>query len=521
MKVTTKRICIYAFLFFFIMVIDQRILTSWNYARCAFRQASALPFLAIIVMQMDKEKLKNMAYRIYGVISVVVAIVGGIYLWKTQEFYLQYSVLWIEILIVGFILLYLIRTKKLYVEVKKIFTWTSIFWIVTLGLMGISRYEGFWPWEFLLVFLLLIFVEIDKEEQKLIFKGMLYGIMTSYFAIQGAALLFRPYDVDRYQGAFNNTNMNALFYVVVFAAFLVNQYMLVEEDRETKFKVLNTFFMMSVFGFTILTVGKAAMLTEIIVMILYLFFMILKNEKKVKFLLATLLSWLVLTVCLVPICFLSARYMPTIINHPVWFYGEYSEERVHSYDPYDSEKYPETEDIYEKILDRFLGISDESAEEKEEVISQAVAGDGSDPLHPLYVGDDAKTSYSARIGIWKEYFKRINLSGHRIDEMHFWLTENFYVYHAHNVFLEFAYNFGVIAGLLFFLGYLFFGIKQLIKTWKSKSWLDFHILVFLSILGVFGLVELNWFVGQAPLVLFFFMICNMIWNEKRVNNLLK
>ena len=40
-----------------------------------------------------------------------------------------------------------------------------------------------------------------------------------------------------------------------------------------------------------------------------------------------------------------ARYIPALRHHPIW-YDDYSEEKVHSWDPIDSEKYTSLDEFF-------------------------------------------------------------------------------------------------------------------------------------------------------------------------------
>lgn len=522
MKIKNKKAYVYALLFLMVMIIDQRLHTASIVASRTFVQVLPLLFLTIILFQMKKEKLKNLSYIIYIIIAGILTAITSTFLFFNEEFYLKYSILLLEVFVYGFICLYIITNRKEFFHEKLFSNWKAIFWALVLFLMCISKYNGLWPWGGLAIFILLIIFDIKKDEQQLIFRGMIYGIILSYFMIQGCALLFRPYDIIRYNGAYNNTNMNGLFYVVVFAAFLSNHFRLKEKKSKNSYIKINYFFLISVFTFTILTIGKAALLTEIGLLMLYFLIMSLKkNRNKFKFFATQIVLFVFVTIMLLPVCFTIARYIPTIFNKPVWFYGEYSKERVHSYDAYNSEKYPKTGEVADLLLERYLGVENlffEKTKNESEIkkeLSTAVAGDGADSLHPLYIEGEANNTYSARIGIWKEYFNRLNVIGHKIEEPHFWLTESYYILHAHNIFLEFAYNFGAVTGILFFFGYVFCAVKQLLLTCKIKDYKNFTILILIVAFGSFGIFELDWYIGQAPLTLFFFMLVNMIWNNEK------
>jgi len=526
------------------MIIDQRLHTGSIIASRTFVQALALPFLVIMLLQMKRENLHGLRYRIYVTVTSCITIFSFVWLFSREEFYLKYSVLLIEVVIYGFIVLYAISNRKEFFEKIRCRNWKTIFWGALLLAMCISRYDGLWTWAFLALFIPLSILTISNKEQEIILQGMLYGIISSYFIMQGLAFIFRPYDIIRYFGLYNNTNMNALFYVIVFAAFLANQFLLTEKKSRKSSKIVNFILMISAVGFTILTMGKAALITEIILACIYLLIIVRNKQKKLKFIFIQIVLWISTSIVLLPICYITARYLPPLFHHSVWFYGEYSEQRVHSYDAYNSEKYPYLETIADSLLGRYSELESlfmkkttqeldlentiqgadaldinkeqdaESVNNEIENKDEELLADGSDAMHPLYRAVSVGSSSSIRIKIWKEYLHRINYFGHTKEEPHFWLTEDYYVLHAHNLFLEFTYDFGIIIGILFFLGYAISAISQFILAYKTKSSKEFIILIMLLILGVFGMFELDWYVGQAPLTLFFFMLCITIWDKK-------
>lgn len=47
---------------------------------------------------------------------------------------------------------------------------------------------------------------------------------------------------------------------------------------------------------------------------------------------------LMLCICMMfPVTFGMTRYLPPLFHHPVWFWGEWSEQKVHSWDAWNSE----------------------------------------------------------------------------------------------------------------------------------------------------------------------------------------
>lgn len=61
----------------------------------------------------------------------------------------------------------------------------------------------------------------------------------------------------------------------------------------------------------------------------------------------------VCTIVLLFPVYLADRWLPVILHHPIWFEGEWSEEKVHSFDPADSDKYVSFQEIIQTATGRF------------------------------------------------------------------------------------------------------------------------------------------------------------------------
>ena len=140
----------------------------------------------------------------------------------------------------------------------------------------------------------------------------------------------------------------------------------------------------------------------------------------------------------IPIIYVSIRYIPALRHHPI-FIGRYSETRVHSWDPIDSDKYATFEDVIYSYYDKYIGSPTgelrttnrilsiqrkyipEAAEEtkrdvdkdtnvRAEVSELAVDGEkviaykdggipGSDEIHPAFIAILCIPNYSFHTGI--------------------------------------------------------------------------------------------------------------------------
>lgn len=84
-------------------------------------------------------------------------------------------------------------------------------WGVMMFLMIFSRSDYIWPLCYLVMFGCFYLTDYTAEEREDLFQGCLNGIILGFFVFQGFCCVFRPYDSVRYQGMYNNPNLNALF----------------------------------------------------------------------------------------------------------------------------------------------------------------------------------------------------------------------------------------------------------------------------------------------------------------------
>ncbi len=85
-------------------------------------------------------------------------------------------------------------------------------------------------------------------------------------------------------------------------------------------------------------------------------------------------------------------------------------------------------------------------------------------VNGAYVGYDKMPFPGIRRYIWKYFIERLNLLGHREVNVSVFLDVQYG--HTHNSFLQIAYCFGTIAGILFafvVFGGLFFSIKLMLN----------------------------------------------------------
>jgi O-antigen ligase len=407
--------------------------------------------------------------------------------------------------------------------------WFQIILCTVLLLFGVSANDSLWPWQYLLVFGSLSFISIKNTEKELIFHSLLVGIIISFVIIQGLAFAFRPFDTERYKGLYGNTNINALFYLVVYCTFLI--LLCAGQSMPNKRKryivtIFSVFMSSSMLSFVLLTSSRTAFMAMLFASLIA-FFYIFSKKKKLRFIKSSaLFAGIVLCMFVsFPLVYSFVRYIPCFFHHPIWFYDEYAEWKVHSWDPWNSPKYTPWQIVIYTNLNRLfqlfgLSLSDisinlappiTSLKNKAMLLaSTQLNGNMLDvlPTEPLIEYTDR--SAPIRIALYKYYLSNLNLVGHLNSAHGVQVTSGYFAPHAHNLYLQFAFNFGAPAGILFVLFTLMTLFGYIKKGFSSKTvdtWQLIYIGCAIFYIGIltFGMTEIMWINGQFPFVLLFLL----------------
>lgn len=467
----------------------------------------------------------------YGIVWLLGSVAGYILWLKApgQIYQWQYitgalNVGWIGLLILRILLdkVNALRSGQKIPLQLGIVTVTAVVWALMTFFMMFSPSGHLWAVWYFGMFLVFYSMEFTEKERKSLWNGMANGIILGFFVLQVFAFGFRPYDDVRYRGAYINCNMNALFYLVTYAMVLyrLHELKLREPERKDKrfFKVLWYLLAGGLLGFIFFTLSRTAILAAAVVTAVY---GVVTSLAVYKTGIGKMLKqWLILGACFLlsfPLVYLTIRYLPTVLHHPVWLVGEYAETKVHSYDPADSDKYVSMDDFLEEAFGRlnYRGILDklgsvgsmtvyaETGPAEEPATVNEVSG--SQEPDSLLPAEEWGDSGKIRMAIYRDYWERLNLWGHSVEEGRIRITQGYYAWHAQNVFLQIAFFYGAPAGLFFTVLVALTGIlafKKALRGRESEAVLPMLVwLVFVA----FGLLEVVWNPGQLVLFLFFFV----------------
>ena len=436
--------------------------------------------------------------------------------------------------------------EKNYSESQKSAIKNPVFllWLAFMVLAIISVNKFIWPLWFLVMFGALYLAPVKKSETEEIIVGLANGLIIGFFWIQGRAFLYRPYDCGpRYYGHYTNPNVNAMFYLFTYVAWLtkLTYYRVKKAPKRYAF----TFLMASsMWVFEFFTGCRSAWLAFAAVTIVYWCIETKNASKRLKnFVGKFALMALLALVTFFPV-YACMRYIPPLRHHPIWYQGEYSEDRIMAWDPIDSPKYESLDSILYYNLGRLAFFAKNITEDEKEIVEvtelqeicehtivYAADGEtvhsyscgkepGSDSLHPLYIEINyEKNILSKALGIRYYIFRyiigKVRLFGNEEPYFVVWFLDILPLGHAHNSVLMITYWFGVFTGISFVI-LMVIACLQSVNKKKGNNDSEKEIvpaifaLITMVAFILSGLTECTVFLGEMPFSLFFIALFPLI-----------
>ena len=445
-------------------------------------------------------------------------------------------------------------------------------WFMVLAIVSVNRQV--WPLWFLAIFGSLYLAPLKRDDVAEIVEGLVNGLIIGFFFIQGRAFLYRPYDIDaRYRGHYTNPNVNAMFYLFIYIAWLVRM-SLYRTKKAYKRYAFSFVFASAMWVFVFFTGSRGAYLAFLGTTFFYWF---AENGKKgMKGLLSAAAKW-GLMIAAMAIMFFPVywcmRYIPPLRHHPVWYQDDYRGEDVNimSWDPIDSDKYYELDEILPVLLgrlsDKVNAINDNGSVSDMYVLEQLALNmqgpveryasadntlhadpgtdkgpqysadgervyyyddgiePGTDADHPIFRSYQYESTFLRRVldiryYIYRYDISQIRLFGNEQSSIGVWVISDFFLMHAHNTVLQMMYWFGPVSGVLFAVGMIcvmVLAIRTISLCRKSGCEERVAPSIFSLIIMVgyclIGLTECIAFPGELGLVLYFIAYLPFMHND--------
>lgn len=539
-KIRGKRV-IFTICFFLLCLIDQRIKTASGLDGVSetFRD---LGIAVISVMILVHYRVRDFcsadcfAHGIPYLLWTILCIAGGVlFVSRGQEisyFRNDRIMLSVSIFLLG---LAVIRTLVAFLNEHRrvcLNRPAAVIWIVMFLWMNFSRSLYVWPLVYFIQFGFFYLTDYSEEEREDLFQGMLNGVILAFFVLQGWCFVFRPYDAVRYVGAYSNCNMNALFYLIVLAAVLCKLNFAWQRKAPLAVRLFYLLGSGTLLGFLVLTISRTGWLVAVLMVVVALIYMAKQSGKVVTFFKKACLVGLAFVVAF-PLVFCAVRFIPPMFHHPVWFWGEWSEEKVHSWDAWDSDKFVSFDKLMHTSMGRVADIFFPSRKEQAEIEGPHLEVEGVNMAAPeveitplqqqrydeafaagfaLAPGEN-KNPIKVRAAIYRYYIHLLNWTGHTDDELGFQMTPTHSIGHAHNLFLQYGVDFGIPVMVMLFLlvvwSFVYFGRELMRKNQGQPVGRIF----FLMVPALFGMLEYCWGNGSLAIMLLFVIWRGMICDE--------
>lgn len=486
-------------------------------------------FAFVIICSYTKKEIFNW----YNLVYLILAVGGSIYYlqqhkadlenWEIYKGNVLYFVLW------GFVVLNTVRLLVWDRKSRNKVSWAYMTALILLAAeMVRSRNGRVWPIHIAIFFGLFAVRVIYKGKIQQYLYHFSNGVFIHFVGISIYAVLYRPfhyYMYTRYSGVFHTVTMTAVYMVFVLVLAQIRFMTVYKEKQSIKAAWKEIWLMGMSAAFLFLTATRTGLFAALILCPAMCIIVTLTGYRDGVIELAKRVAVVAVTaVCFFPIVFTACRIVPAVVGKPFTYEIEWFLDSIRKGEDWDSFRFITLSKFFyiannristgdednsgvqtdtgTETADDFTGIS-ETVKSQEEINAER--------------WENANLYSNGRLEIYKLYLQQLNWKGHETVIL---ITEDGKeIAHAHDVFLQVANDFGIGAGIYFFVFCIFAGIRSVFyylhHKGESTALIPFGVL---SVFGICGLVE--WvFIPYIPTGFSFLLILVlMIPAEKKEKN---
>ena len=360
------------------------------------------------------------------------------------------------------------------------------------------------------------------------------GVIFQFAWATGYALLHRPYVTfrnARYTHIFHTVTITATYLTIVECAAAVILYDMLRKSRKMRdcWKELILFGVVS--SYMLFTMSRTAFFA---VGVAGLFALVMMAGGKGRERLISFAKNLGLTVGAVAVClpmtFSIQRNIPILASDPFLYeieYSMYCPEDVMRGRNFDSKNFMRVGRFIDVFAEKIFGIPEntfdiygEIAEYERTHQNRITAEETSENGQLIASAEDVPVEIpedndytNGRLDIFKSYIEQLNMTGH--EEMGAVLKNGEIATHAHNIYLQVAYDHGIWVGILFvFVGFATF-IKSCLYYHKKKDKITYAALpaVVSAAVAVAGMVEWIFSLSNPCTLVLMLVITPLIFHE--------
>ena len=366
-------------------------------------------------------------------------------------------------------------------QIRDISVWYSLLTAVFFALIIWRRNTRGWPIYLVCSFGLFYLNMAAWDKKAMLLRNICNGILLHFGATAVYCLLHRPYMFFRYYRypfIFHTVTVTGVYLALVVCAALVK--FLDAYRRCPRLRsVYRELFMLGTSSIylllTLSRTGYLAVLAAAVIVVVLVCFSMKHRWRSMAYSVGMML--LALLVCF-PITFTAQRILPAVVARPVLHeIEELPTEIVHGRDM-DSYYYITLQRFIQVFQMKILGIPEEESlraiymvsdagdlaenipylADAEEILLASAQDVPMDVSAPEETVDDEEAGTNGRLDIFKVYYNNLDKVGH--DDMGIMEPDGNYIVHAHNIYLQVAYDHGIYVGLAFVI----LGVGTLIQS---------------------------------------------------------
>ncbi len=361
-----------------------------------------------------------------------------------------------------------------------------------------------WPIYLVCAFTLYYLRMAAWEKKERLLSNICNGILIHFLMTMVYCLCHRPYMYYiyyRYPFQFHTVTMTAVYLALVVGAALVK---VLAAYRKCP-KLSGVWKELLVFGFAVVyllfTLSRTGYLAVIAMALIIIPLVCLTMKERWKTL-GNMIAMLCLAVVLCfPVTFTAQRILPSVVADPKLHEIEELPEEIMRDRVTDSRYYINIQRLIQVFQMKVLGLPEEKCIEAHSIVKNdsievfgermllASAADGAGLAPEQEAQSDAQNYANGRFEIFELYYNHLNQNGH--DDMYITLPDGSLIVHAHNIYLQVAYDHGILVGVVFILVGIGTLIQGLLYYFRKKEVRECAVLplVILLLFAVAGLTE--------------------------------
>ena len=455
-------------------------------------------FALAILCSFAKEELFN----VYQPVYIVLAAVAGIWYYMHQGVDEESLILargtavafalWgmVAVNVLYHLFLNIRKKRNIFKNISPVY---SIMLLLLLAEFIRSRNGKQWPVIWACLWILLALRLLDRGGRKRYLSNFVNGVFLHFVGICIYAWLHRPfhfYTHTRYPGVFHTVTSSAVYDCFVLVLALAVFWVKYARTKKISLCLKELWVFGLAGGFMLLTASRtglyaaAALAVMLIVVTSFSEFKdgILKALLRTGLLLLTLAGFFVGT-------FTACRIIPAVYNKPQTFEIEWFQDSIKEGEDWNSFRYI-TVRKFLAVFDAKLTYYDKGHTVQEDTVSETqegVTGFSSPELTEEKEGIGGNADYTnGRMEIYKKYLSLLDWKGH--SDVAVQGDNGKMIAHAHNAYIQVAYDFGIGAGIYFLLFCMVFGIRSIYYYSRHKG--EKAGIVPVAVIGVFGICGL-------------------------------